>query len=126
MAVLKAELVAPKIREMHGNLAAVARTFGVTRQGLHAFVQRHPTLVEVCQECRESMKDNAESSLYKAVLAGEAWAVCFYLKTQGKDRGYVEKGIIQHEGATPVTFVEVPVDASGAGDHTRNGTGHSS
>jgi hypothetical protein len=40
------------------------------------------------------MKDDAESALYKAALAGEAWAVCFFLKTQAKDRGYVER--VQH------------------------------
>ena len=33
----------------------------------------------------------AELSLFKAIQTGEAWAVCFYLKTQGKDRGYVER-----------------------------------
>jgi hypothetical protein len=37
------------------------------------------------------MLDNVESALYTAALAGEAWAVCFFLKTQGKARGYVER-----------------------------------
>jgi hypothetical protein len=62
------------------------------------------------------MKDNAESALYSAVLGGEAWAVCFYLKTQAKDRGYVERqemtgkdgGAIQQEHAGkdggPITY----------------------
>lgn len=38
------------------------------------------------------MLDHAESSLQKAVLKGEAWAVCFFLKTQGKSRGYTNAG----------------------------------
>jgi len=37
------------------------------------------------------MCDNAESALNRAVINGEAWAVCFTLKTQGKDRGYIER-----------------------------------
>lgn len=37
------------------------------------------------------MCDNAESALNRAVINGEAWAVCFTLKTQAKDRGYVER-----------------------------------
>lgn len=35
--------------------------------------------------------DHAEIALWKAVQAGEGWAVCFALKTKGKDRGYVER-----------------------------------
>jgi hypothetical protein len=45
------------------------------------------------------MKDNAESSLYRAVLDGEPWAVCFYCKTQAKDRGYTERVEQYFEGA---------------------------
>ena len=88
---LKADDVAAKLRELHGNMAAAARAFGVTRQAVHAFVAARPSLAAVAAECRESMKDHAESALHKAVVGGEAWAVCFYLKTQAKDRGYVER-----------------------------------
>ncbi|MEI8016283.1 MAG: hypothetical protein D4R81_07615 [Nitrospiraceae bacterium] len=35
--------------------------------------------------------DEAEAALHKAVMRGEAWAVCFTLKTQGKGRGYTER-----------------------------------
>jgi hypothetical protein len=91
VAVLQVEPVAEQIRAYNGNLAAVGRHFGVTRQSVHKFVNDHPALRAVVAECRESMKDHAESSLYRAVLAGEAWAVCFYLKTQAKDRGYIER-----------------------------------
>jgi len=91
MAVLKVSEVEPKIREMNGNLAAAARFFGVTRQAMWLFVQERPTLKAACHDARESMKDHAESALHRALLAGEAWAVCFYLKCQAKDRGYIEK-----------------------------------
>ena len=96
--VLDAEQVAEKLRELNGNQAAVARFFGVTRQSVNDYVRSRPELRAACHDARESMKDHAESSLYRAVLAGEAWATCFYLKTQGKDRGYVEKGPYQNSG----------------------------
>jgi hypothetical protein len=91
MTKLTAKLVEAKLREASGNIAAVARVFGVSRQAILQFVNRRPMLQAVLHECRETMLDNAESVLYSAVLAGEAWAVCFYLKTQGKARGYIEK-----------------------------------
>jgi hypothetical protein len=91
MARLTEAKVAEQIGKLRGNLAAVARAFGVARQSVASYVDRRPALQVALREAREEMKDNAESSLYRAVIEGEAWAVCFYLKTQAKDRGYVEK-----------------------------------
>lgn len=98
MAVLKANSVAAALAQYQGNMAAAARALGVSRAAVWKFVQAHPKLKEVVIDLREGMKDNAESSLYKAVLDGESWAVCFYLKTQAKDRGYVEKSEHEHTG----------------------------
>lgn len=91
MATLTAEDVESKLREHGGNMAAVGRALGVTRQAVFDFVKRRKTLLAVVLDCRESFKDDAETSLQQAVRAGQAWAVCFYLKTQAKDRGYIER-----------------------------------
>lgn len=56
--------------------------------------------------------DFAESVLIKKIRKEETVAVLFYLKTQGKDRGYVEKTVhagdpanpIQHAGQFTLTF----------------------
>lgn len=88
---LTAEAVEAKLRELNGNMAAVGRFFGVTRQSVWEFVQNRAKLRKVSSDLREGMKDNAESALYASVLRGEAWAVCFFLKCQAKDRGYVER-----------------------------------
>jgi hypothetical protein len=102
---LSTERVAEKLRELHGNLAAIGRAFGVTRAAVYNFVHRHPSLRAICHECREVMKDNAESVLYHSVLAGESWAVCFFLRTQGRDRGYVERQEMAGEGGGPIKHV---------------------
>ena len=88
---LTAEAVTAAIRDMNGNISAVAKRLGVCRQTVYTYIDRHPSVKDVLAESRETMLDNAESSLYRAVLNGEAWAVCFFLKTQGKRRGYVER-----------------------------------
>jgi transcriptional/translational regulatory protein YebC/TACO1 len=88
---LTAANVTAALRKHNGNMAAAGRSFGVTRQAVFDFVKHHPSLRSVVTDCRESMKDDAESVLQRAVKKGEAWAVCFYLKTQAKDRGYVER-----------------------------------
>jgi hypothetical protein len=38
--------------------------------------------------------DEAESQLGAAVRRGEGWAVCFLLKTRGRERGYVERSVM--------------------------------
>src|SRR5262245_50971574 len=88
---LTCETVTTALREFHGNMAAVGRKLGVCRSAVAHYIERHPSLKAVLEECRESMKDDAEGSLHQALLAGEAWAVCFYLKCQAKDRGYIER-----------------------------------
>src|SRR5262245_37198058 len=100
--VLNAKDVEAKLRELHGNMAAVGRTFGVSRAAVFDFVKKRPGLRRVVHDCRESMKDLAESALYRAVIAGEAWAVTFFLKTQGRDRGYSERHECEHSGTTRV------------------------
>jgi len=88
---LTAKAVTAAIRDMNGNISAVARRLGVCRQTVYNYIERHPSVKDALVEARETMLDNAESVLYRAVLNGEAWAVCFFLKTQGKSRGYVER-----------------------------------
>lgn len=90
-AKLNNEELAAAIASMNGNISAVAKKFSVARQSVLERVEKSATLKTVLKDSREGMIDNAESALYRAVLNGEAWAVCFFLKTQAKPRGYVER-----------------------------------
>lgn len=95
-----------------GNLAAVARSFGVTRGSVWGYVEAHDELKAVVKDARETRLDNAESSLDRAVLAGEGWAVTLILKTLGKDRGYVEKQQHEHTGKNggPIQYADATDD----------------
>ncbi|MFS6568023.1 helix-turn-helix domain-containing protein, partial [Staphylococcus aureus] len=84
------EEIGVALEEARGNVAAVARQFGVKRQTMWKFVEDNPELKSITVDCREAMKDDAESSLFSAVNGGNAWAVCFFLNCQAKERGYVE------------------------------------
>lgn len=90
--------VADALRETRGMKGPAARRLGCTWQTIDNYAKRHPTIATVIAEERQSMTDVAELSLYRAVQNGEAWAVCFYLKTQGKGRGYVERAQVEHSG----------------------------
>ena len=79
------------IAKYSGNMAAIARAFKVTRGAVRQFIDKRPDLRAELIDARESYLDNAESALQRACIAGEAWAVCFTLKTLGKSRGYIER-----------------------------------
>lgn len=96
------DTVIAAIREMNGNLAAVGRKFGCTRQSVDTYVKKHPTALAACIESRETMLDNAESMLYNKVLKGETAELLFFLRTQGKSRGYVERVESTGPGGKPI------------------------
>jgi predicted RNA binding protein with dsRBD fold (UPF0201 family) len=79
------------LRESRGLVTHAAKRLGVTHEAMRQRLLRSPTLQQVRAEAREALIDIAESSLFTQIEAGEAWAVCFFLKTQAKDRGYVER-----------------------------------
>lgn len=85
------EQIGKLIVSKRGNVSAVARALKIPRNTLYKQIQADPELVQTLADERERMVDNAEDKLGAAVTKGEAWAVCFTLKTQGKDRGYTER-----------------------------------
>jgi hypothetical protein len=84
------------LRKSHGLKAVAARALGCHRNTVDEYCRRYQSVADVIREERESMTDIAESALFRKINVGEAWAVCFYLKTQAKDRGYVER--TEHTG----------------------------
>ena len=88
---LKADVVITKITELAGNMTMVAKSLGVSRQAVYSFMAKHPNIKEALDESRERMLDNVESALYNQALAGNTTAMIFFLKTQGKGRGYIER-----------------------------------
>ena len=102
--------VSEQLRKLDGNVAAVGRAYGVTRSAVANYITDHPELKSVRDEARESVKDDAESVLYQQLREGEAWAVCFFLKTQAKDRGYIERTEVEQTSKTRLELVEEIVD----------------
>lgn len=102
--------VEPLIAETKGNVSVIARRLGVSRGTVWNRCLESPRLMQALEDARESMIDNAESVLYKKVLAGEdTTALIFFLKTQGRNRGYVERVEQQVTGKDggPMEFSQV-------------------
>ena len=88
---IKVADIEQRIYEKRGNVAAVARSFGVARSTIYRRAEKSPRLQLALEEARETMIDNAEVELYDQALNGNIAALIFFLKTQGKRRGYTER-----------------------------------
>lgn len=87
--------IEPLVAKYKGNIAAIARHFGVSRGTIYNRMAESPTLATAIEDERETMLDNAESALYKQAMEGNTTALIFLLKTQGKQRGYTERVEVQ-------------------------------
>lgn len=94
--------IEPLVTEYNGNVAAIARKLGVSRATIHKRIQESAALRSAIDDARETMVDNVESALYREVLNGNVTAMIFWLKTQGKRRGWVERTEITGADAGPV------------------------
>lgn len=85
-----------------GYVTNIANILGCSRSYVYKLQKKFPTFATAIYEEREGNKDFAESKLMMAIDAGNIAGIIFYLKTQAKDRGYVEKQEIEHSGELKV------------------------
>jgi len=79
------------LEETHGMIYLAASALGCSPHTIYRHAAKNPKVQGVIDSYRGKLVDKAELKLEQAVMAGEPWAVIFYLKTQAKDRGYVER-----------------------------------
>lgn len=85
------EAIAAALRDTKGMVAVAARKLGCSHNTIRAYARKYASVAEAMREERQMMGDVAELALFKAIQKGEMAAIIFYLKTQCKDRGYVER-----------------------------------
>ncbi len=95
------------LRETHGMLWIAAKRLGCSPNTLKARVTQSAGIRDIIEHERGLMGDTAELKLYQAIQNGEQWGIQFYLRTQGKDRGYVERQEISGPNAGPVQTEDV-------------------
>lgn len=100
------------LRNSGGLIATAARALGVSRQAIQQKTKKYPHLRAIVDDERELHVDLAESALKVALRGGEAWAVCFTLKTIGRQRGYVERQelTVRYEAERLATELGMPLD----------------
>jgi len=89
--MIKKEDYIDAIHNSRGLLTAAADALGCTRGAIYAAAQKHPEIKQAIEDARDRTTDMAESKLFQKISEGDNTAIIFYLKTQAKKRGYVER-----------------------------------
>jgi len=87
----RVETVKEALIKAKGFISRAAEILQCDKSTVYSYLKRYPKLNDVLKEQRETMLDFAESKLMAAISEGNLTAIIFFLKTQGRSRGYYEK-----------------------------------
>jgi hypothetical protein len=104
---LTAEKVIQALEQHQGLAALAAQSLGVALQTVYNYRDRYPTVAARMKELRERRTDHVELRLYDRINSGDTTAIIFYLKTQAKDRGYVERQEVTGKDGGPVQSLDM-------------------
>ena len=91
-----AQQVADALTQAKGFVSVAARNLGCADRTVRNYMERYAVCKQAVIDARESMIDIAEGRLYQNINSGDNTAIIFFLKTQAKHRGYVER--YEHTG----------------------------
>jgi hypothetical protein len=66
------------------------------RTVFYEYYNTDPDFKQRVEEIRSHNVDIVESKLYEKINAGDTTAIIFYLKTQGRSRGYAEEPLVNN------------------------------
>lgn len=74
-----------------GNISATCKEVGISRETFYRWMREDKKFETKVSEIGEANIDFAETVLLKNIREGKETSLIFYLKTKGRERGYIEK-----------------------------------
>lgn len=90
-----------------GNVSTACRAVGITRRTFYNWKNGNEGFRQSVEELDAYNLDFAETMLMKHIREGDTTSLIFYLKTKGRERGYVER--VEATGANGSPLVPAPV-----------------
>ena len=94
-----------------GVVTQASKVTGIARKTHYEWLQKDPEYKKAVDDLPELVLDFAESKLHGLINEGNITAVIFFLKTQGRSRGYIERQEFYHEGKPGFVITENKEDA---------------
>jgi len=91
----KKQIVKTLQESVNGTFSGVCKKIGIGLTKAYKLKKEDPEFAAAVNEARRQSKeiglDMAEAKLLEAINKGDMTGIIFYLKTQGKSRGFIEK-----------------------------------
>lgn len=85
------EQIKDALTKAGGFISIACKSLGCTRKTIYNYIDKFPELKDIVTDIREQYLDIAEAALIKNVKDGKSSDIKYFLNTQGKKRGYVER-----------------------------------
>lgn len=90
-----------------GVVTSACKKIGIGRTTYYDWYNSDPEFKKQVDDLQNVALDMAESQLHKQILDSNTSATIFYLKTKGKNRGYVER--TEHTGIEGTKLFEIEI-----------------
>ena len=95
-----------------GVVTTACKSVGVGRTTFYQWLKDDEEFARQVDDIQNITLDFAESQLHKQIKDGNTTATIFYLKTKGKNRGYIERQEITGADGMPTNFQIEIIDKS--------------
>lgn len=89
-----------------GVVTTACKAADVGRTQYYEWLKSDSEFAAEVRDIKDIALDFAESQLHKQIQDGNTTATIFYLKTQGKGRGYVERQEVSYEEKRPLSWFD--------------------
>ena len=89
-----------------GIVTTACKNVGIARVTFYEWLKKDEEFRKSVEKIEEIVLDFAESQLHKKISEGDTSSIIFYLKTKGKQRGYIERQEFRHT-FDPVKEIEI-------------------
>lgn len=72
------------------NVSATCRKIGISRRIYYTWMNSNEDFRNAIDDEQEALLDMAETKLHQNIMEGREASIFFFLKTKGKNRGYIE------------------------------------
>jgi hypothetical protein len=105
------------LEEHKGIISIACKAIGINRSSYYDWIAKDEEFKKAVDEIQDVAIDFVESKLFQQIDEGNPTSTIFYLKTKAKQRGYVERQEIVHDGKLENTVVEWRVHKDNDGDN---------
>jgi predicted transcriptional regulator len=88
---LTIDQIAKVLKKNAGLVTPTAKALNVSYQAIQQRIKKSHKLQKIQEDIREDIADLAENALFQNIKDKNMTAIIFYLKTQARHRGYVER-----------------------------------